>query len=212
MALGWDESLARAAAAPAYPCLLDERHSVAELYGMVNVPTAVWIDEEGHIVRPPEPPGASDAFRQMNLVTREVPPVAAADRKVRRQVYVGAVRDWIQNGAASRHVLPPDEVRRRMRGLGEPESLATAHFRLGVLLARRGDGTAAAPHLQRAVELRPESWTFRRQKIVLSDPALTSQLAATPEFWQAVQALGDKFYYTPNDMEGMPPALSRPQG
>jgi len=212
MGLGWDEALARASAAPTFPCLIDERHAVAELYGLVNVPTAVWIDEEGHIVRPPEPPGSSDAFRQMNLVTREVPPAAAADRRARRQVYVAAVRDWIQNGAASRHVLSPDEVRRRMRGLGEPESLATACFRLGVLLARRGDRAAAAPHLQRAVELRPDSWSFRRQKIVLSDPALTSQLASTPEFWQAVQALGDKFYYTPIDMEGMPPPPSRPQG
>ena len=32
-------------AEPTYPCLIDERHLVAELYGMVNVPSAIWIDE-----------------------------------------------------------------------------------------------------------------------------------------------------------------------
>ena len=42
------------AARPTYPCLIDERHLVAELYGMVNVNSAVWIDESGRIVRPTE--------------------------------------------------------------------------------------------------------------------------------------------------------------
>ncbi|MCO5202099.1 MAG: hypothetical protein M9925_10400 [Chloroflexi bacterium] len=34
------------AANPTYPCLVDRQHVVAELFGMVNVPTAVWINEE----------------------------------------------------------------------------------------------------------------------------------------------------------------------
>ena len=34
--------------------LVDEKHTVATLYGMVNVPTGVWIDERGKIVRPNE--------------------------------------------------------------------------------------------------------------------------------------------------------------
>lgn len=33
------------AAAPTYPCLIDRSHQVAELYHMVNVPQAAWIDE-----------------------------------------------------------------------------------------------------------------------------------------------------------------------
>jgi alkyl hydroperoxide reductase subunit AhpC len=40
------------AANPSYPCLIDQRHIVAELYNMVNVPSAVWINEEGLMVRP----------------------------------------------------------------------------------------------------------------------------------------------------------------
>ena len=205
--MGWSRAMAERAAAPTYPCLIDERHSLGETYGIVNVPTAVWIDEAGVIVRPPEVPGATDAFRSMNLQTREVPRERAEDGQRRRQVYVDALRDWIERGAASEHVLAPDEVRRRMRGLDPNESLAAAHFRLGVWLAQHGDRDAGQRALETAVSLCPETWRFRRQKIVLSDPALTGQLASTPEFWQAVQALGDRYYYPPTDMAGMPPPL-----
>jgi len=205
--MGWNRAFAERAAVPAYPCLVDERHALGELYGIVNVPTAVWIDEQGAIVRPPEAPGATDAFRSMNLATREVPRERAEDGKVRRQVYVDALRDWIARGAASEHALAPDEVRRRMRGVDRDESLAAAHFRLGVWLAQRGLREAGQRALEAAVALEPESWRFRRQKIVLSDPALTGQLASTPEFWQAVQALGDRYYYPPTEMAGMPKPL-----
>jgi hypothetical protein len=205
--MGWNKALAEQAAVPTYPCLIDERHLLGELLGIVNVPTAVWIDEQGAIVRPPESPGATDAFRSMNLQTREVPRERAADGRRRREVYVDALRDWIERGAASEHALPPDEVRRRMRGVDRDASLASAQFRLGVWLAQHGEREAAQRALDAAVQLQPESWRFLRQKIVLSDPALTGQLASTPEFWQAVQALGDRYYYPPTEMAGMPPPL-----
>ena len=51
------------AAEPTYPCLIDERHVVAELFGMRNVPSAVWVDERGRVVRPSENCGSSDAWR-----------------------------------------------------------------------------------------------------------------------------------------------------
>src|SRR5262245_32695753 len=73
---------------------------------------------------------------------------------------------------------------------------------------RSGRPDAARPHLEEAVHLRPESWSFRRQAIVLSDPALTGQVAATPEYWQAVMSLGDG----PIDMKGMPPPFRRERG
>ena len=42
------------AASPTHPSLIDRRYEVARAYNIVNVPTAVWIDEEGRIVRPNE--------------------------------------------------------------------------------------------------------------------------------------------------------------
>src|SRR5262249_41209804 len=127
--------------------------------------------------------------------------------KLRRRIYLDAIRDWIANGAASRHVLSPDEVRHRMRGTSERESRAIACFQLGIWLARRGARQAAQRELEAAVRLQPDSWRIRRQKIALSDPALVGKLAATPEFWQAVRALGTELYYPPTRMEGMPPPL-----
>jgi len=35
------------AARPEHPALIDERHRLDELFGIVNVPSGVWIDETG---------------------------------------------------------------------------------------------------------------------------------------------------------------------
>ena len=45
------------------PSLIDTRHRLADLYNMVNVPTVVWIDERGRIVRPNDVAFGSDTFR-----------------------------------------------------------------------------------------------------------------------------------------------------
>jgi hypothetical protein len=148
----------------------------------------------------------------MNTTTFEMPAEAAADNKRRRRIYVNALREWIAKGAKSEHALSPEEVQRRMAGPTRSEALADAHFRVAAHLHRSGRLDAARPHLEEAVRLRPESWSFRRQAIVLSDPALTGQVAATPEYWQAVMSLGDGHYYQPIEMRGMPPPFRRARG
>ena len=45
------------AASPTHPSLIDTGHVTDDLFGFVNIPMAVWIDETGTIVRPAE--GAS---------------------------------------------------------------------------------------------------------------------------------------------------------
>src|SRR5262245_43950236 len=114
--MGWDAEFSKRAGVPTYPCLIDREHVVAELYGMVNVPTAVWIDEAGRIVRPPEPAGMGDGFRAMNTTTFEMPAEAAADNKRRRRIYIDALRDWITKGVKSEHALWRDEAQCRIAG------------------------------------------------------------------------------------------------
>lgn len=183
-----------------YPALIDEQHVVAELYNMVNVPSAVWIDEAGRIVRSTETAGASDAFRSMDHTTFQLPADKIAELQTKRAVYLDALRDWAANGAASKHLLAPDEARRRLRGPSAQHALAAANFRLGVWLFEHGQAEAAQRWFHEAQRLRPESWNYKRQAWSLEEPGK----AGGPEFWAAVDALGDKRYYPDIEMEGMP--------
>ena len=60
--------------------LIDTDHRLSDLYNLVNVPQAVWIDEDGRIVRPPETAGSTDSFRAMNRKTFAVPDAVLAER------------------------------------------------------------------------------------------------------------------------------------
>ena len=83
------------AAKPTYPCLIDERHLTAELYGVVNVPMGVWIDETGRIVRPAETAATSDAFRRhLDRTTKQMSAEGLAERERVRAAYLSALRDW----------------------------------------------------------------------------------------------------------------------
>ena len=98
------------AAKPSYPCLIDLDHRVADLYHMVNVPQAVWIDETGHIVRPTESAGAYEGFRAMDRATRKVPDEVAATTSRAKRTYVDADPRLGDPGAGEYPRLPPPEA------------------------------------------------------------------------------------------------------
>jgi hypothetical protein len=187
-------------ARPSYPCLIDRDHRVAELYHMVNVPQAVWIDESGHIVRPTESAGAYEGFRAMDRATRKVPDDVAAITARAKRTYVEAVRDWVQRGPESVHAFRPEQAAARLRLPDESVARAHAHFRLGQHLLRRGLDGEAAERFEEARRLHPDSWNIWRQTAALD----ARGLASGPEFWARVDALGSRRYYAPVDMEGMP--------
>ncbi len=189
--MGWEDRLSAKAATPTYPCLIDEKHLVAELYNMVNVPQAVWINEQGRIVRPVESAGSSDGFRTMDRTTWQMSPEVAAAGKQIRTTYIDAIRDWATKGDASPYALAPEEVRARMQGPTNNDAIATAHFRLGQYLYEQGHHQDAKRYFDEAQRLRPESWNFRRQRLELE--AVGN--ASGPDFWAAVDALGGKAYY-----------------
>ena len=188
------------AAKPSYPCLLDNDHRVADLYHMVNVPQAVWIDETGHIVRPTESAGAYEGFRAMDRTTRKVPDEVAAITSLAKRTYVEAVRDWVVRGSASIHAFEPEAAVAHLSLPDETVARAHAHFRLGQHLLRHGQAAAARAQFDEARRLHPDSWNIWRQTAAVDDRGL----AAGPEFWARVDALGRRRYYAPVDMDGMP--------
>ena len=99
---------------------------------MVNVPMAVWIDEQGTIVRPAEIAGASESFRSgLDRDTFERSAHSQAEVRRVREAYSAAVRAWVLEG---RHALPPAEARARLRLPTPTDALAATHARLGELL------------------------------------------------------------------------------
>ena len=184
---------------PTYPCLIDTEHRVAELYNMVNVPQAVWIDEQGVIVRPTEVAGTTDAFRTMmsGLTPEQIEELTSA-----RALYQDAIRDWVAKGADSAYAYSPEEARARLKVPTDDIALANAHFRLGSYLRHTGEEAEGDLHLSEAKRLRPESWNFRRQTWNLEAPG--DERSGGPDFWAAVEALGDDYYYEPVDMPGFP--------
>jgi len=191
--MGWGADLCAKAAPPTYPCLIDERHIVAQLYNMTNVPMAVWIDERGNIVRPAEPAGASDGFRKMDRTTFSMPPELVEHGRATRMQYVDAVRDWVKHGSASAYSLSADQARTRIEAPSANESLANANFRLGQYLLSQGNNAEAQRYFKIAKKLCPESWHFVRQALEM----IGVGNASGPEFFAAVDALGDRPYYSP---------------
>ena len=188
------------AARPDYPTLIDAGHRLADLYNFVNVPQAAWIDEAGRMVRPPETAGAYEAFRHRNLETGETPEAELENRDTARRVYYAAVRDWAENGAGSRFVMSPEEAR---AGLARPTAaVAQAHaeFRLGAHLIELGREAEAARRMAEASRLHLDSWAIWRQ----AAPRNEQGFAAAADFWERVRALGDRRYYPPPAIPGMP--------
>lgn len=161
------------AAKPEHPSLIDQHHVLAELFGVVNIPSSVWIDEGGMIVRPAEaapapqqPDGKASRFKlPSNGVPQRFADIAAEAAKIRRDApaYHAALRDWVDRGATSPYALSPDEVVARSRPRDTDKAQGHAHFQLAAQLEADGHHDAAVHHFREAHRLVPDSWTFRRQ-------------------------------------------------
>jgi hypothetical protein len=164
------------AAKAEHPSLLDPTHKLDSLFGVVNIPSVTWIDEEGIIVRPPEPGWPVDpaTLRRPAAPSSEQQsddPEAQRRRRLMqllgggqdRATYADAIRDWVANGAESRYRLPPEEVVARSQPRPQTVSEAAAHFELANHLWRSGQREAAIRHFNAAHRLQPENWTFKRQ-------------------------------------------------
>jgi hypothetical protein len=132
-------------AQPTHPSVVDTEHVVADLYGMINVPTVVWIDEAGRIVRPNAADFGTDTFKQFS--GKESGP------------FLAAVRAWVLEG---RLPFGEGEARARVLRPSHDEQAARAEFAVAWWLHGRGATEAAERHFLRAGELSPHDWTIRR--------------------------------------------------
>jgi peroxiredoxin len=161
------------AGAPSYPVVVDSAHVTAERFGITNVPSTVWIDEAGLVVKPPTISPGDDQFRDFT--------------KIDSAAHHDALRRWVNNGEL------PEAAAVEAAARTPDEQLALAERRLGAWLDGEGQVDAAAAHLARAVELAPWDWTVRRASIALrgEDPFLGDEFIA---FWQEWDAAGRPGY------------------
>ena len=181
-------------AQPEHPSLIDEHHTVARLFGVVNIPNGIWIDEHGMIVRPAEPApappslgipratrlaGATDLPERMQEIMGEAVKIQTDPAR-----YEEALRDWIANGSDSVYALDADQVIDRSGPRSEDAARGHAHFELATHLELAGDHAAAVGHFRKAHELVPDNFAYRRQAWSL-EKSVDGPLS---RFWQGPAA------------------------
>lgn len=141
------------AAKATFTTLIDANHAVSSAFQFVNVPTGIWIDEQGRVVRPGEPAwttSRTSTFGGKALVTEGEP-------------YVAALRDWVVNGERSPYSLSDDEFAKRVKPRSRNEMEAEASFKLAVWFKQAGDVGRASQYFKRAQQLNPDDWNYHRQ-------------------------------------------------
>ena len=130
---------------PGHPSLIDAQHVVFQRYGFINVPTAIWIDENGQIARPPRVEHASNLFQFAHGLDCEP--------------HMAALRTWVATGqtdfareACAQETMPPTAA----------DQAARAEHALAFYLYNAGLEEAAGTHWDRAIQLAPFDWTIRR--------------------------------------------------
>jgi len=170
------------AAKPTFTALIDEKHQVSKLYNMVNVPTGVWIDEQGHIVRPNEVAFVDDRFKTFTGLDSEP--------------YLNALKDWVTKGKNSVYAMSEEKLHEKLTTNSPESAMASAEFGLGEHLYRSGRGKEAIAHFKEAQRLNPKDWNYKRQAY-----ALSAEKDYGTTFVQEVEKNGgSKVYYTPPDM------------
>ncbi len=163
--------------------MIDTQFRLADLYHIVNVPTILWIDEHGRIVRPNDVAFGDDRFRHITGLD--------ASR------HLAALREWVRG---ERPALSEAQVHAWQHLPTAQDQQARAEFGLAKWLFEHGRAEAADRHFLRAGELAPHDFTIRRGSMPMRglDPM-------GPEFRQmsrAWAAAGHPYYRPLPDTAG----------
>ena len=143
---------------------------------MVNVPTTVWIDEEGRIVRPTTAEFGSDLF--VDFTGRSSAP------------FLEALERWVIDGVLATD--DEDEIRAGQMLPSTEQMQARTERRLAVHLLRLGAADAAERHFSRAGELAPLDFTIHRGSMPLRGQDPFGQEFF--DFYQEWEAAGSPTY------------------
>ena len=126
------------------PTAVDPEHRLSDVFGLVNVPSTVWLDEQGRVVKPPTIAPGDDQFLEFTKVS--------ADQ------HHDALRAWARGGEAPAVEDPADDEALRE---------ARAVRRLAAWLHRHGHRELAEQQFQAAVDLAPLDFSIRRASMPL---------------------------------------------
>ena len=166
------------AAAPSFPVWLDPDHRTAELFGIINVPSGVWIDGAGVVVQPADVAFANDAFIDFHGIASGP--------------HLDALRAWVTTDR-----LPFDAAtaQSRQRVPTADEQLARAEFALAWWLHQHGYAAAAEAHFARASTLAPFDFTISRGSMPIR--GLDPMGADFAPLYQSWRDAGMPYYRTP---------------
>jgi hypothetical protein len=166
------------AAKATYTTLVDRSHAVSSAFQFTNVPTGVWIDERGTVVRPGEPAwttSRTSTFGGKNLVTEG-------------EAYVAAIRDWVIKGERSEFALSDEAFAARVKRRTDKEMEADASFARAVWFHNANNAASAKKYFERAQALNPDDWNYHRQ-----DWSFTPGEAGT-KWMEKFQKLEEPYY------------------
>ena len=152
------------------PVLVDRDRAFAEAYALTNVPTVVWIDEDGMIVRGHDVAFGTDRFYEFHQVDSTP--------------HHDALRAWVHHGRAPE---PPGGGDGGPWAPTDDEQRAHLHYRLALHLWRDGRQAAAVRQFDRAAAVAPLDFTVRRARLAIEgkDPFLGEEFLALWAEWDA---------------------------
>ena len=165
-----------------YTSIIDVNHHISALYNLLNVPSGVWIDENGQIARINEGTYATTHY----------------DGAFGNDDYVPIVRDWVAKGADSAYVWDRDKVKESIFLRSDEAELAAPAFRLGSYYFNQDNDAKAEKYWTIAQELDPNSWNYLRQDLQYEEGG-----SAGPEWRERrdrIEGAGGS-YYAPLEIE-----------
>jgi peroxiredoxin len=154
------------------PTAVDSEHRLSDVFGVVQVPSTVWLDEGGRVVKAPTIAPGDDRWKDWT--------------KVEAGEHHAALRRWARTGEVPAVTSSPSE--------GVDLRTARTERRLAAWLHRHGHAAAAEEHFAAAVALAPLDFSIRRASMPLrgQDPFGTEFFA----LWEEWEAAGRPGYQT----------------